>query len=215
MTFVGAGNGFIHTMYNQAAAGTAYDVITSTNSNQWRIVNTGVLDVNTNGTPRMFASSATSAFATTDFTTYTGNYLSGAVCGSIPNNVSNDRILSVRTAGQAETGSSLTAVLIRRFGSSQSIEQNRNAQFSVVPIVYDQLTAMGSRMAASATYLTTAAASDSDAMVDQAFGFTRITNGATTGINKTLTEMHVWLGDSGATDMDTTLASMRTYYGAA
>jgi hypothetical protein len=221
-SFCGAGDGFVHTMYNQGSLGASGNLIQATAAAQMQIVDDGVLLVTpTNAAKMLVPAAATCGYATGAFAQYTGNYASAVSCFAMASNASTHQSVGLTTTTQSDSAAVTRASLIRQNITNQSVRNMRNSvTYSVNNIVYGTPYSISSRIAAGATHLVggSAGSPDTDAMTDAAFDITRVLVGAQASGSLASypgtyhCEHLVWLADCGATDAATVRASQLDYY---
>lgn len=136
LVFVGAGSGYVKTWYDQSGNGS--DATQTTISNQPRIVNAGVLDVDINGRPRI-------VFDNTDNLIKTGLNISNIISISYVGNVlqtNGARLITLTSDNPASntmvtpsTGSNTSFNVGERFPNQYNINQLNIVDYLTTPVI--------------------------------------------------------------------------------
>lgn len=127
MSFCGSSSCYVTTWYDQS--GNGMNLFQSTNANQPRIVNSGVLDTQ-NGKPAVYFNGSSSAYMyNTGLTANTSNTVSALAYASYPSNQGNyARIVSVFQNGQYDYSNTPSGSLIQiNNDGSKTIQTERNS----------------------------------------------------------------------------------------
>lgn len=214
LTFVGAGNGFIDTWYDQVASA---NLTAAATGNQPRIVNGGVLDVK-NSLPSLVFD-----FAHPDGLSTTGSALAGAsqfTASAVASTTAGSRILTYALIGGGDYGAADAAVIMYRDGDN--VKTIRNSVDST-----GQTTVSDQLFSAFTIYNATQGFTTLDGVAGTPISFSATALTSTTprfsvgvnaaslgeGVSGTISEVVVWTSALSVGDRAVLVADTAAYWG--